>query len=117
MGCPNGLKPFAIKDSGQREDFPSGMRRDTENGKTNYPLIFDGPLIDRYAEHLTKGAVKYGERNWQNADSVVELERFKRSAFRHFRKWLAGESDEDHAAAVVFNLNAAEFVRGRLEGA
>ena len=29
-------------------------------------------------------------------------------------QWLAGESDEDHAAAIIFNLNGAEHVRGRL---
>lgn len=106
---------FVVKDSGAREDFESGMRRDTEEGKVDFTLALDGPLFRRYAEHLTKGAAKYGKRNWQLANSEVEMERFKRSAFRHFVQWIEGDRDEDHAAAVVFNLNAAEYVRGRLD--
>lgn len=109
-----GTRHFTIKDSGEREDFPSGMRRDTEDGKPDYTLIFDGPLVDRYAEHMTKGALKYGARNWQNACSREELERFRRSAARHFRQWLRGDTDEDHLAATVFNLNAHAFVEARL---
>ena len=106
---------FDIKDSGQREDFPSGMRRDTEEGKVDYTLVYDGPMIDRVAAHLTKGANKYGPRNWMEANSVEERERFRRSASRHFRQWMAGDTDEDHFAAVVFNMNAAEYVADRLK--
>lgn len=105
---------FIIKDSGAREDFPSGMRRDTEEGKADFTLAIDGPMFARYAEHMTKGAKKYGRRNWQNANSVEEYERFKRSAFRHFLQWLRGDLDEDHAAAIWFNVNAAEYVRERI---
>ncbi len=105
---------FIVKDSGKREDFPSGMRRDTEEGKYDYTLVFDGPLVDRVAAHLTKGAEKYGRRNWQLACSLEEAERFQRSAARHFRQWLRGDQDEDHFAAVVFNMNAHEDVLARL---
>lgn len=105
---------FVVKDSGQRQEYPSGMRRDTQEGKTNYLLLRDGPMLRRWAEHMTKGAAKYGSRNWQLACSEEELERFRSSAARHFEQWLAGERDEDHAAAVMFGLNAAEYVRGRL---
>lgn len=111
------MSDFVVKDSGVREDFPSGMRRDTEEGKIDFTLAIDGPMFERYAAHLTKGAEKYGRRNWQNANSPEEYERFKRSAYRHFIQWLRGDRDEDHAAAVWFNLNAAEYVLGRLEEA
>ena len=30
---------FVVKDSGVREDFDSGMRRDTEEGKPDYTLL------------------------------------------------------------------------------
>ena len=63
---------------------------------------------------MTRGAEKYGRRNWQVANSQEELERFKASAFRHFVQWMAGEEDEDHMAAVMFNLNAAEHVKYQL---
>lgn len=102
---------FVVKDSGKREEFDSGMRRDTEDGKPDFTLIRRGPMFRRWAEHLTKGAVKYGRHNWTKANSMEELERFQRSAARHFEQWLDGDRDEDHAAAVMFNLNAAEYVR------
>lgn len=106
---------FVIKDSGVRQEYSTGMRRDTQEGKPCYSLVFDGPLMDRLAEHLTKGAVKYGKRNWQLACTEEEMERFKDSAARHFRQWMRGDMDEDHFSAVVFNLNAFEYVKERLE--
>lgn len=113
-GISRAAQEFVVKDSGAREEFDSGMRRDTEDGKADFTLIRKGPLFKRWAEHLTKGAEKYGRHNWTNANSEEELERFQRSAARHFEQWLAGDRDEDHASAVIFNLNAAEFVRDRL---
>ncbi len=109
---------FEIKDSGQRQEFEGGMYRDTEDGKidfTNLMLHFE-PMGTRYAAHLTKGRAKYpdpepGVPNWKLADADPEVaERFKRSAARHFKQWLEGKTDEDHAAAVMFNINGAEYV-------
>lgn len=108
---------FVIKDSGARQEFDSGMVRDTEEGKTDYALITDGPMFERWAVHLTKGAVKYAARNWMKASSVAELVRFRASAFRHFMQWFFGAWDEDHAAAVYFNINGAEYVKLRLSSA
>lgn len=114
------MSEFTIKDSGKREEFASGMTRDTEEGKPDFTRPLEGPMFERWAEHLTKGAQKYpdnpnGTANWTNADSRQEWKRFRRSAFRHFVQWLRGDRDEDHAAAVFFNVNAAEFVNDRLE--
>ena len=47
---------FEIKDSGKREEFASGMVRDVSGDKTDYTLILDGPMFDRWAAHLTNGA-------------------------------------------------------------
>lgn len=107
-----------IKDSGTRKQYESGMVRDADN-KTEYDRLLDGPMLKRWAEHLTKGAVKYpdlenGRSNWTLANSEVELRRFKQSAFRHFLSWIQGEVDEDHAAGIMFNVNGAEYVRQRL---
>lgn len=113
---------FAVKDSGKREQFASGMQRDTTDGKTNWLLVRPGPMLRRWAEHLTRAAAKYdterqpGEpRNWQLADGMAEYERFQESAARHFEAWLNGERDEDHAAGIIFNINGAEYVREKLE--
>lgn len=68
----------------------------------------------RWAEHLTKGALHYGPNNWMQATGLPELLRFQESASRHFEQWLAGQRDEDHAAAVFFNINGGEYVRDRI---
>lgn len=99
-----------IKDSGKREQYDSGMVRDTAEGKTDYSLVLDGPMFLRWAEHLTNGAKKYAKRNWMNARGQAEKDRFKESALRHFIQWYNGEDDEDHASAVFFNINGAEYV-------
>lgn len=106
-----------IKDSGARTELGGGVR-DTEEGKCDYTLILDGPMYDRWAEHLTKGAKKYAARNWMKFkdDPEKALERCKRSAMRHFRQWMRGDVDEDHAAAVMFNINAVEYLRPFVEG-
>jgi hypothetical protein len=102
---------FEVKDSGKREEFASGMVRDTEEGKIKYHLIASGPMLKRWAKHLTSGAKKYSDDNWMKASGEEEYQRFRKSAFRHFMQWFQGDTDEDHAAAVYFNLNGAEFVR------
>jgi hypothetical protein len=108
---------YVTKDSGARETYESGMVRDTQEGKPRFDLLFVEGLpynkqpVTRLAELLQRGAEKYGERNWQKANSTEELDRFKASAMRHAVQWLCGEDDEDHAMAVVFNIFAAEFVK------
>lgn len=154
---------FITKDSGDRQQFESGMVRDTQAGKSRYDLAMDGPLfwalfdttplhekadlvqefrlwyesdgnihqassvirtmasyegglfrvIDRYAALMTRGAVKYSERNWMKADGEAEITRGKSSACRHLVQYLRGDNDEDHMAAVVFNMNLVEYVRNR----
>ncbi len=103
-----------IKDSGKRLNYTSGMVRDTAEDKIDYLLLRDGPMFKRWAKHLTEGAKKYSKRNWMLASGEPELERFRESALRHFEQWLGGEVDEDHAAAVFFNINGAEYVKSRL---
>lgn len=104
---------FETKDSGKRIDYPSGMRRDIADNKPRYDLIPLAPLR-RVAELYARGAIKYGDRNWQLANSPEELERFKASAYRHFMQWANGEVDEDHMSAVVFNLFAYEVTKEKL---
>ena len=105
---------FVVKDSGERITFGGGMLRDAAAGKVDYTLAFDGPMFYRYAQHLHKGAQKYSPRNWMKAEGESEMERFRQSATRHFLQWLSGEQDEDHAAAVMFNLNGYEYVREKM---
>lgn len=111
---------FVTKDSGQRMEYASGMRRDVQDGKARFDLIFPegvpyrDQLLTRFAELLMRGAVKYGDNNWQLANSEEELKRFKASALRHMIQWHCGETDEDHATAVIFNLMAYENTKRKL---
>lgn len=95
------------------------MVRDTTEGKIDYLNPRFGPMFKRWAEHLTKGRQKYpdpspGVPNWTLAAGEEEFQRARQSAARHFEQWLAGDTDEDHAAAVYFNINLAEYVKGKL---
>lgn len=107
-------KDYITKDSGARDHFGSGMVRDTQVGKARYDLCYK-PLYKRWAELMARGAEKYGERNWEKARTEKELNRFKASAERHFQQWLAGEDDEDHAAAVLYNIGGVMYVQKRID--
>ena len=111
---------FTVKDSGERQEFDSGMVRDTQKGKTNYTRVFEGVMLRRWAEHMTLAEAKYpdvapGVANWTQAKTPEEVQRFRVSATRHFVAWLAGETDEDHAAGVFFNINGAETTRKKIQ--
>ncbi len=104
---------YLTKDSGKRVKFESGMNRDVADDKPRYDLI-PVPMLKRIAELYARGAVKYGERNWQLANSEEEMNRFRASAYRHFFQWAEGDVDEDHAAAVFFNIAAYEYVNNKI---
>ena len=109
---------FIIKDSGQRAEFAGGMVRDVTTDKVDWHRVADGPMLERWAIHLTKGKDKYqdvkpGTPNWTLATGEEEFERFRQSAYRHFMQWFYGDVDEDHAAAIIFNINGAEYVKSK----
>jgi len=114
-------RDFVTKDSGQRQAYGSGMVRDVNTDKPAFDLIqpigvaFEDQMLTRWANLMTRGAKKYGVRNWEKARTWREWARFRGSALRHFMQWYAGMDDEDHAAAVFFNITAAEYVEIRKE--
>jgi hypothetical protein len=56
-------KSYQIADSGARQEFDSGMVRDTREGKGRFDLL--SPVTQRRkARHMEKGCLKYGDRNW-----------------------------------------------------
>ncbi len=91
-----------VKDSGKRQDFDTGARRDTQDDKPRYDLIPLSPML-RLAMHYTNGAVKYGEHNWTKG---MPVSRFYASMFRHMISWAEGDRTEDHLAAVAWNAFA-----------
>lgn len=92
----------AVKDSGTRQEFDTGARRDTQDGKPRYTLIPVGPLF-RLAMHYTNGAAKYGENNWTKG---IPMSRSLESMERHVADFKMGKTDEDHLAAIAWNAFA-----------
>lgn len=102
------MTEYITRDSGERQDFDSGARRDISHGKPRYDLI---PLVAmrRWAELMGRGAEKYGDKNWELGMPVT---RFLESGLRHFYQLLEGDTSEDHAAAVLFNIAAVMHFEG-----
>ena len=103
-----GVPRFVTKDSGRREVFETGSRRDTQQDKPRYDLI-PPQALKRVAELYQRGADKYGDHNWAKGQP---MSRFLASAMRHAEQWRLGERDEDHAAAVVWNWLAIMCFEG-----
>ena len=100
-----------VKDSGEREDFVTGSKRDTRKGKGRFDLI-PAYALQRLAQHYENGAVKYGDRNWERGQS---LGRYLDSAIRHANKYLGGSDEEDHLAAIAWNALAIIETEHRIE--
>lgn len=116
------MKKFTTKDSGKRQEYPTGMRRDLQTDKPMYTLCIpkdttlEDNMLYRWAMLMNRGAVKYGRRNWELSKTEEELERFKDSAFRHLVQWLNDwDTEEDHASAIFFNVQAAEYCKRRIK--
>lgn len=110
--------PVGIKDSGERVAYASGALRDPSTGKIKWSRITFGPMMRRWAQHLTNAETKYpdptpGLPNFSLVEGPEELVRYKESAYRHFMDWFHGKTDEDHAAAVYFNINGVEIIRDK----
>lgn len=110
------ITSYVVKDSGERKQFTSGSLRDTTTGKINWSRVFPGPMLRRWAQHLTTAEAKYpdvspGVANWTLIESDEEYHRYKESAFRHFMQWYNDDIDEDHAAACYFNINGVELIK------
>lgn len=93
---------YQLKDSGERQEFSTGSRRDTQTGKGRYDLI--SPLfVELLAHHLEAGARKYGDRNWELGQPLM---RYLDSAYRHLNRLHQGWTDEEHAIAAAWNIQA-----------
>lgn len=109
-----------MQDSGQRTEYTDGMVREVSDKPAFHLLLpkgipYNEQMLTRFATLLQKGAKKYSPRNWELGVGEVELERAKESAHRHMMQYLCGEEDEDHAAAVFFNLMQAEYIKYKLK--
>lgn len=96
------MQEYTTKDSGKRQDFDTGTKRDTQEGKPRYELI-PATALRRIAGLYARGAIKYDEWNWSKG---MPYSRFIASTMRHLFQYILGDRDEDHLAAVCFNIMA-----------
>lgn len=114
------MKEYITKDSGKRQEYVTGMKRDLQDGKPDFYLLlpkgipYNEQFLTQCAALLTRGKEKYGLRNFELASTEEELERFKSSAMRHFMQWINNEDDEAHGPAVFFNIMAAEMLKYKM---
>ena len=93
-----------IKDSGIREEFDTGSKRDTRDGKGRFDLL-PTRAIARLARHFESGAKKYGDRNWENG---IKYSRVMGALKRHLDAWWDNEdtdpeSGNNHLYHVLCN--------------
>jgi hypothetical protein len=96
---------YTTRDSGEREVMETGSQRDTREGKGRFDLIPPFAL-QRLAGLYERGAAKYGDRNWELGQSST---RFYDSCMRHLVNYMAGDREEDHLAAVMWNAVGMMF--------
>lgn len=92
---------YELKDSGERQVFETGAHRDTDI--KSRPDLISAYALYRTGEWLLAGINKYGERNWELG---IPISRFVASLERHLLKYKMGMQDEDHLAAIMFNVQA-----------
>ena len=101
----------SVKDSGAREEFSTGARRDTQEGKGRFDLLPINAMF-RLSRHFENGAVKYGDSNWLKG---IPLKRYLDSLLRHTFKFAGGLEGEDHLCAIIWNacclLETQELIR------
>lgn len=93
-----------------KRKFKTGAQRDNDDGKPRLSLIPTKELL-RVAVHYTNGGKKYGFENWKKG---MKTSVYYDSAQRHLLKWWSGETDEDHLAAVVWNVLGAMWTEQNL---
>ena len=91
------------KSQNDNRQFTTGAQRDTGDGKLRMSLIPHQEL-KRVMKRYLDGAEKYGENNWMRG---MPLSVYYDCAHRHLDAWWRGDGDEDHAAAVVWNMLCA----------
>lgn len=87
--------------------FKTGAIRDTQEGKIDFTETIAWESFGRYAAYMTEKAKKYGKGNFLKG---IPIESYEKSMLRHVHKYMVNkqggdlERDQDHLAAIVFNV-------------
>lgn len=87
----------------------SGFQRNDAKGKVRIDLIPTW-VLERLGTLYADGAERFGERNWEKANSQEDYVSFEASFCRHGTQFRNGAKDEDHFARTMFNLIGMEHV-------
>jgi hypothetical protein len=88
--------------------FESGAIRDSGEGKESYIETISWTAFRRYSQYMTSKKKVYGQGNFKKG---IPIESYEESFNRHLVKYLINkyedgnlEKDQDHLAAMVFNI-------------
>jgi len=89
--------------------FETGAIRDTQDGKPDFVETISFSAHHRYAMYMTGKKAKYGAGNFKKG---IPSESYEKSLLRHIDKYFRNkyengndEPDEDHLAAIRFNVD------------
>ena len=104
MSEGSSVKKTIIKDSGERQNFNTGSRRDVNKGKNRPDLL---PCTCEFLEgaHFAMGGVKYNDRNWELGQPIM---RYYESLKRHLLYWAMGDTGENHLNGIRWNTMAIQ---------
>lgn len=94
------VKETKVRHSDKQDEFETGAKRDSEEGK-GCPSLISPVLIHRLGVLLQEGTKHYGTDNWMKG---MKYRRTANSIIRHMFQWLAGDAGEDHLAAIAFGV-------------
>ncbi len=79
--------------------FSSGAKREEKSNKS-FIHNLKGYTRLRFGYHMTKHAVKHGDKNWEKG---IPDNSYLESLDRHLAQYLNGDRSEDHLSAILFN--------------
>lgn len=89
-------------------EFKTGAIRDSQEGKPDFIETLSYTALNRYIRYMTGKKVKYGSGNFKKG---IPIESYEKSLMRHIDKYFRNkyengqdEPNEDHLAAMVFNV-------------
>lgn len=112
-----------VKDDPEMAQFEGGGQRSSDEGRPRFDMLFvthlgyEEQVLTRAALRMEEGARKYGARNFEQFQDEEALERARASLLRHTIQLVNGETDEDHAAAVIANVVMLSSVEKKVNDA
>lgn len=88
--------------------FATGAIRDTQEGKLDFVETVSYTALNRFVVYMTGKKARYGSGNFKKG---IPIESYEKSLMRHIDKYFRNkhengqdELDQDHLAAIVFNI-------------